>query len=332
MPDAAIVPRVFEMTIPRPSIDVSIAAHYVPRRVPFLVAALDSIASWQRPVVRARIVTNDLALARESALAAAVERLHERGFAVTYEAAHSMAHPYHLTWWHKTHLREWSKSPGHPDDLFVYIEDDMAITEANLAYFERYLPSATSVGCIPGFVVYEEAPDGKLVAQGFRGSHLVRDEEYLALEGQLFVAPKFPYWPGFIMNRALCEQYWRSPWSDMGTAEALPQARGHTCRVHSAWALAYDSVPEGLTSRYIVPVDHTLCPLPHCRVLHTAGNYAVSKKHGFGTVGLDRAFRRPTAGARLANLVWRGQTLARRIAAKLERELSTRASAAKNQA
>ena len=102
----------------------------------------------------------------------------------------------------------------------------------------------------------------------------------------------------------------------------MPQARGHTCRVHSAWALAYDAVPEALHSRYIVAVDACLAPLPQACVLHVAGNYAVSKKHGFGTIPADRAFRLPTPRARLANGIWTLKTWARRLADKVVREFA----------
>ncbi|WP_427966479.1 hypothetical protein [Altererythrobacter sp.] len=303
--------------------EVSIAAHYVPERVPFLVQALEAIGQWQEHSASVTIVTNDMALAEEAEIARVVAELETRGHSARFDRTHGLAHPFHLTWWHKAHLREWFERDGPADDLFLYIEDDIAVTEANLHYFRRFLPAAKQAGCIPGLLCYEIAPWDERYSTGFRGPQIVREGECLALEGQRFVSPAFPYWPGFILDRELCAQYLASPWSDIEQAERMPQSARHTCRVQSAWALTYDNVPKGLHSRYVLPVDARLNPLPESCVLHTAGNYSVTRRYSFGTVRLRDVFLPMGITSSLRQGWWNARALMRRIADKLRRTFSS---------
>lgn len=121
------------------------------------------------------------------------------------------------------------------------------------------------------------------------------------------------------MDRELAAQYWRSPWSDRLSAEGQPQSRNYTCRVQSAWALTYDTIPAGFSSRCVIPVDDNLNPLPESMVLHTAGNYSLSKTHSFGTVPVEKAFLREAIASRISNLIWNMRAIVRRVLGKLAR-------------
>ena len=310
-----------------PNINVSIAAHYVPARVEFLARVLEGIAGWNRPSVSVTIVTNDLALADDPQLQEALEKVALCGYRAVFDRTHGMEHPFHLTWWHKRHLREWFTQEATPHDLFMYIEDDIVVTKQNLDYFERYLPFAKKAGRIPGFIRYENGGKGDAISTDFLGHQIVREEERIHLDGQAFVSPRFPYWAGFILDRELCAEYLSSPWSDMKQAEQLPEAHNHTCRVHSAWALTYLNVEPGLHSRYVVPVNDRLQPLPCCAVWHSAQNYSVSKPMAFGTVRLKDVFLNPGPLAKARQALWHVGKFMLRIRHKLRRD-ATRTAAA----
>jgi len=303
-----------------PAITVSIAAHYVPRRVEYLAHVLLAISRWQGWDVTVYLDTNDLALADDPALAGATAAVQARGFTLCCDVAHGMAHPWHLTWWHKPRLREWAAQGGDAADLFIYIEDDIVITQENLAYFIHTLPLAREQGRIPGFLRYELADDGTVMTPDARGCQQVTAAERLVLGGQDFIAPHWPYWAGFVLDRELVSEYLASPWADLEQADRLPQSHNHSCRVQSAWALTYAAVPPGAHSRYVVPVDPYLDPLPECLVWHSANNYVRSKQHNFGTVRMADMYRASALGARFYNLRWKAQAFARRVGDKVRRE------------
>lgn len=304
-----------------PTFDVSIAAHYVPDRIPFLASVLHAMAEWARPSVSVTLVTNDLAMAREPLLIEAGERLARRGFTLGYDQTRNLAHPWHLTWWHKRHLREWFGRGGSPEDLFMYIEDDIVVSAENVAYFERALPGCKKAGCLPGFLRYETGPTGARISPDYRGYQAVAPQHRMTIDGQAFIAPTYSYWAGFILDRELCAEYLASPWSDLEAADALPQSRNHSCRVQSAWALTFENVPAGLPSRYVVPVDAAMRPLPECQVWHCANNYSRSKKYNFGTVPMSRIFQQPGLGVELRQRMWDAAALRRRATDKLARML-----------
>lgn len=305
-----------------PRFDVSIAAHYVPARVSFLAKVLEAIAEWGRPSASITLVTNDLALADEPLMLEAVAKVEACGYSVIYDKVHGLAHPWHLTWWHKTHLREWHAREGSPDDLFMYIEDDIVVSHENIAYLERYLPSCKAAGVMPGFLRYEVRPDGARMSPDARGYQAVTPAQVKMIDGQAFVAPVYSYWAGFVLDRELCSEYLASPWSDIETADTLPQSRNHSCRVQSAWALTFEQVPPGLPSRYVVPVDEHLRPLECCQVWHSANNYSVSKQYNFGTVRMDKMLIRSQPMASLRQAIWDATAFGRRAVDKGRRMLA----------
>ncbi len=307
-----------------PTFDVSIAAHYVPKRIPYLAEVLDGIAGWDRPAVSVTIVTNDISIADEPLVVAAKTRLEARGFEVRFDVTHGMAHPWHLTWWHKQHLREWFAREGTPDDLFMYIEDDIVVDAENVTYFTRELPKTKAVGCLPGLLRFEKRSDGAIMSPDYLGYQVVQQQEQLTIEGQAYVAPTFPYWAGFILDRELCSEYFASPWADIETADTMPHSHKHSCRVQSAWALTYWNVPQGLHSRYVVPVDRDMNPLKSCMVWHSADNYSISNQYSFGTVRMDEIFRKPGIRAAIDQVRWKAAAFVRRLSDKLAREAAKR--------
>lgn len=304
--------------MPLSRFDVSIAAHYVPRRIPFLAEVLRAIGDWDRPGVSVTLVTNDTAIADEPLIREAKALLARRGFELFIDQVHDLAHPWHLTWWHKRHLREWFARGGTPDDLFMYIEDDIVVTRENVAYFTRYLDAAKSKGVIPGFLRFEKGSNGQRISPDYRGYQQLKEQEKIFLDGQLFVAPQFSYWAGFIMDREMCAEYFASPWSDMAEADTMPQSHRHSCRVQSAWALTFENVPDGLPSRYVVPVDAQIRPLECCQVWHSANNYSISKEHNFGTVAMEDIFHEPSMVVSIRQMLWDMQALLRRASKKFQ--------------
>jgi hypothetical protein len=305
----------------QPGFEVSIAAHYVPARIPFLGEVLRAIADWDRPRVNVTLVTQDLAIAEETEIRECAAALEERGFTLDCDLTHGMAHPWHLTWWHKQALRDWHARPdGHPGDLFMYIEDDIVVDRDNIAYFERYLEPCKARGVMPGFLRFEKGADGTRISPDYRGYQAVQPQQRMEINGQSFVAPEFPYWAGFILDRELCSEYFASPWSDLETADALPQSQNHSCRVQSAWALTYEDVPKGLPSRFVVPVNEELVPLENCQVWHSANNYSVSKQYNFGTVKMDDILQNSPLVAGVRQAIWDAGALRRRATDKIKRE------------
>lgn len=311
-----------------PTFDVSIAAHYVPKRIPYLAEVLKAVVEWDRPSVTVTLVTNDLAIADEPLIVEAQAALEKRGFEVRFDVAHGMAHPWHLTWWHKAHLREWFGREGTAEDLFMYIEDDIVVDADNVAYFTRELPKTKAVGCLPGFLRFEKRADGVIMSPDYLGYQFVQPQETKTIDGQVYVAPTFSYWAGFILDRELCAEYFASPWSDLEKADTMPQSYKHSCRVQSAWALTYWNVPEGLHSRYVVPVDENLDPLRCALVWHSADNYSISNQYSFGTVRMTEIFRKPGIKATVDQLLWKASAFRRRIGDKIERERIKRRKAA----
>ncbi|MEP5936795.1 MAG: hypothetical protein ABJ239_00555 [Erythrobacter sp.] len=306
------------MNQPSRSVEISIAAHYVPERVQFLALSLDAINSWLCCDVRITIVTNDLALAEDAALTCSLAKLAKAGRTVTFDQTKDLDHPWHLTWWHKQHLREWS-AQANRNDLFCYIEDDIAISADAIAYFIKHLDSAKAQGLIPGFLRYENSSENTQISTDFLSHQPVGKGNLMHLAGTPFVPLEYPYWAGFVLDKELAVEYLQSPWSNIESADKQPKSIGHSCRVQSAWALTYHNVPPTMPSRMAVPVDDDLRPLKECLVWHTSNNYSESRTHGFGTIPIDLIFARNGFLVKAANMLLFGARLRVRILNKIAR-------------
>ena len=298
------------------SIEVSIAAHFVPDRAKFLALSLDAINQWNCPQIKVVLVTNDMALAQDDAVAASVKQLALAGRDVTFDLAKGLAHPWHLTWWHKHRLEEWVEHAS-ADDLFCYMEDDIALPAGAMDYFAGHLTAAKSHGLIPGFLRYEMSASQRKISTDFRSHQVIEQSHLVDVQGVPFVPLQYPYWAGFMLDRELASEYLQSPWSNIESADAQPQSRGHSCRVQSAWGLTYHHVPKAMPSRIAVPVNDLLKPLDECLVWHTPNNYSASRSHGFGTIPIEQVFARAGVAAQISNLALAVRRLGQRIVRKL---------------
>ncbi|TNE50387.1 MAG: hypothetical protein EP341_07680 [Sphingomonadales bacterium] len=301
--------------------EVAIAAHYVPDRTRHLAAVLLAMADWPVASLNVTVDTNDMALAENAEIVAACRALRDVGHAIAFAIAGELEHPYHLTWVHKDRLRKWHQAGGNAADCFIYLEDDIVLTAENLSYFLRCMTQLEDTGSVPGFIRYEESQNGP-VATDFLSRQLVRESDIMQVEGRKFVAPQFPYWAGFILNRELAGEYLASAWIERDVIENLPQLRSPDCRAQSAFGISYVGVPIGQRSRILVAVDDHLHPEPACLISHATNNYVFDPNNDFATIPVANIFQWRSASSEIESMASRLGAFARRVARKLRRMAS----------
>mgnify|MGYP003386579482 CR=1 FL=1 len=283
---------------------VSICAHYVPGRIPFLSLVLDSILTWKMEHVRVVVISNDPVIGSEDALIAAMGRYSERGWHIEVELATNLEHPYLLPWRQVRILREWIKSSRDADDYYIYIEDDMILNWDNIEYYTKLLMPLRAHGLIPGFLRYEVC-DGARNSVDLTEPQLVSIYPTVTIADAKFVCPVNPYWAGFIFDRALANEYLGSSSCDMFESQSV---MNWGIRERAAMGLTWEAVPGRHKSRCVIPlVDGR--PAEYCHIWHCAQNYNVMPESKHARIPLSRVFLKGDiltllmhAGRKLANV------------------------------
>lgn len=184
--------------------------------------------------------------------------------------------PWLLTWEHKESLLN-EVSIGSEDDIFICIEDDALFSFDNLVYFLKYKPHLAKLGLIPSFLRTEWSQVNQDFVAIDRWEPLAKIKlssvsQIKTRDGQLFVELPNPYSGIIILDHQLALEYVSSKafneessrdltWWDIGARAAM--------------GLQFVNVPEGFSSRNVVPVTPDLSGIePFAWVAHQPNLYA----------------------------------------------------------
>lgn len=264
---------------------VCISAHYVPERIPYLDLVLNSIATWSVDYAKVVLVTNDETLMEEPAITSQQSRFSEKGWELTHHTCGGLDHPFNLTWGHKPLIRRWLDTANEETDYFLYLEDDLVISDDNINYLLTTLPILKPHRLIPGFLRYEIVNERRflvdLVEKQFKHRY-----KSLRVYGITYISPGNPYWAGFVLDKSLAAEYVDSNSFDM---ERSASVTDWDVRERAAMGLTWENWPKGFRSRIVVPFA-ALRPDEVCLIWHSAQNYNDNSASSLGKLDYEHSF------------------------------------------
>ncbi|HEX7388506.1 MAG TPA: hypothetical protein VF286_00250 [Acidiphilium sp.] len=180
--------------------------------------------------------------------------------------------PFDLTWSHKPALQEAFSVANPAYSHFIYLEDDLRLTFTNFRYYVCYSDKLACHSLIPAFLRVEyNHTKNDIFSSDIPSGIRIDDRPSVELDSFRFINSDFPYMGMFVMNRAQMLEYTMTRSFD----------RERSAEVHSWWiaersamGLTWEAVPDGYTSRYVIPIDlASRRPSPSCYVHHLPGNY-----------------------------------------------------------
>jgi hypothetical protein len=244
---------------------ICVTAHYNPTRLQYLAAISDHFNSLAEQVF-VFIVTNTH---REDELGHIRAALDGKGFAFQTYSPVGLGHPYLLPWSHFAIFRPLirdEESVSH----FMYVEDDLLVTQENVAYWIECRQSLRALGLIPSFLRVE-LKDGD---PRWYSTDSPRRLEIASLprirvgDDLLFVNLENPYQGMYLLDRELMLEHLAGPSSS-------PEFGSWGIREKAAQGITFLNVPAGFKSRNVVPclvrngrID------PRCFVHHVPNTYA----------------------------------------------------------
>ena len=247
---------------------ICVAFHYVERRLKYLAALSSRFASLAESVA-ATIVTNTAAPEHHRLIN---EVFRKDGIDVSIFAPQGLGHPYLLPWSHFVVMRE--KFSDASFSHFLYLEDDLLCTQQHIGYLLEAREMLRPLGLIPGLLRIEHNPADR---EWYCTDHLERVDMVTCprvsvdVEGGLgFINLPVAYQGMYFLDRELMGEHLNGPSStpDFGTWHIREKA---------AQGLTFTRIPEGFTSRVMIPYYPAQKRVAQCCLAHhLPNNYALN--------------------------------------------------------
>jgi hypothetical protein len=282
------------------TLEVHVVSHYRAERTRELAVVLDAMLAWRDCALHVIITSNVGSYESDGFLAPYVDAFARGGHRLTLNVVDDLDDPFMLAWEHKRFLEPWLRTAAPDGDYFMWIEDDIRITDDNLDFFLRELTVLKPHGLIPGFLRYETKGDELRLVDIMEPEYV--DQRTIVVDGRPFHACINPYWAGSILDRELAVEYLASRSFDPVSSEFVPWA----IRERAAMGLTWEHPRSELGTRVVIPLVHGK-PAESCLVWHVSNKYSTENHPLIAALTIARAFRPRTP------LVRRFKNLAKRI-------------------
>lgn len=257
---------------------VCITFHYVEQRLAYLREVASHLPSLADQV-DVTVVTN----AHEAAETGRVEdalpsELHQRAVHSTPE----LGHPYLLTWSHFVVMRR--KIADAAFTHFMYLEDDLCVTQATMQYWLDARETLRRFGLIPSILRVERKP-GEATWYSTDQPDRVAVERASRIAGSQpigYLNLPNPYQGMYLLDRELMIEHLEGPSSS-------PDFGRWNIRERAAQGLTFANIPRGFASRNVVAFEVASKSIPqYCFAHHLPNNYVLDPGSKFGKVPVSR--------------------------------------------
>jgi hypothetical protein len=253
-----------EAKTPPIKLAICVAFHYVEARLEYLAALGARFSSLAREVV-ATVVTNTDSQEHHQRIAAVFR---DQKVAFSTFTAKGLGHPFLLPWSHFEVMRERVKDESITH--FMYLEDDLLCTQEHVNYLLEAREMLRPLGLIPGLFRVEQNPgDGEWYCTDQVERVDMGKCRRIALgidSGLGFINLPRPYQAMYFLDRDLMLEH-------LGGPSSTPQLGGNWgVREKAAQGLTFAKVPEGFSSRIVVPYYEDQKRIAQCCLMHHMTN------------------------------------------------------------
>lgn len=228
---------------------VCIAFHYLPERLKYLEEIVKNQANLAKSIDTYVLTQTKKAEEIEQIKAILPSHDHINYEILTFD---QLRHPYLLTWTHKDVFKNGYFSNKNYD-YFLYVEDDIKITHENILYWKNTRPKLKQYGLYPSFmrVEWNDSLKEWMVLDIDRSASRIKlDTEKKAHADQLvYVNKANPYQGMTLYDRELLAEHFESP--------SFTPSYIHEWGIQekAASGQTFINIPEGFSSRTVIPVD-----------------------------------------------------------------------------
>jgi len=193
-----------------------------------------------------------------------------------------LGHPYLLPW---IHLDCFRSAITLDSDIthFLYLEDDISLSQANIAYWVKARRELERHNLIPSFLRYEvKSHDSKIVSTDVTGSYRLSQLPWVQTSDKYaYVNLPSPYQGMYLLDRELLLEH-------LSGLSSHPDFGIWKIREKAAQGVTFINVPPGFNSRNLVgyQLDHGQVD-PAALIHHLPNNYANNPKSAYGKIPIE---------------------------------------------
>ena len=247
------------------NLSVVITFHYNPKRLKYLekvTSHLDSLADQ----VKLFIVTNQY---DSKYLSQIQNSTKAKNFQII--STGSLLHPYYLTWKHLEILRtEYLNNLN--ISHFMYLEDDIQITQKNISYWLKAREELRKFGLIPSFILYEVSSDqlDKRSNSVSKPMIIKKIPKIKINESYWYLNMSQPYQAMYLLDRELAKEHlFDNPLEKRETIWGIREA--------AASGLTFVKIPNGFTSRVVVGFNYDTFKIDSDSLIHHLPNNYINR-------------------------------------------------------
>lgn len=269
---------------------VCITFHYVEERLKYFAEVCSELVEIA-PFVNLTIVTNATEIERTEKIEPLINK---NKIDLEFLTPSGLGHPYLLAWSHLEVFKE--KIEDQSYSHFLYLEDDIKITRANITYWLEARQLLKKYGFIPSFFRIEKNhSDGKFYSSDVIEKMSMYDCPILNIDSDhSFIGIVYPYQGLYLLDRELMYEHLSgvSSCPDFDHSDGgLIRIPSHNLRERAALCLSFINVPKGFRSRNLLPFNYAKNEIgPQSFVHHLPDNYANNFDLIAGKIRVDDLF------------------------------------------
>ena len=185
-----------------------------------------------------------------------------------------LGHPFLLTWIHRDIFKGLLKKREYTH--FLYLEDDILFTQANLEYWIKARQMLRNTRFVPGFVRFELDSKGHKLSTDILKPEYYNECTKILVPGSLFLGLSHCYQGMYLLDRPQALEL-------LTTGAGSPDTGFWGIREKAAQGLTFWNVPDNAGSRILVEFDTNGNINPNALIHHLPNNYALDSNSPFGS-------------------------------------------------
>ena len=172
---------------------------------------------------------------------------------------------------------------------FLYLEDDIIVSSKNINYWIYCRKILKKYNLIPGFIRYELYKKNLFSIDNPKKIKITKMPNIISNCKKFgFVNLKYPYQAMYLMDRQLMNEYLKgsSATIDFGFHNRIMKNL-YPIKELASIAIAYNKLPDGYHSRYMIPFIESKQIPEYCLIKHLDNKYVKRKNSNYGKIKIQ---------------------------------------------
>ena len=262
---------------------IVICFHYKLKKIKKLITVCSNISKYNFNY-HITIITNNITKSQKKIL---IKKIKTKIKKISIIEIKNSPEPNLLPWYSLNVMKERYKIKSFTH--FLYLEDDILVSSKNINYWIYCRKILKKYNLIPGFIRYELYKKNLFSTDNPKKIKIKKMPNIISnCEKFGFVNLKYPYHAMYLMDRQLMHEYLKSSSAtvDFGFHNRIMKNL-YPIKELTNISIAYNKLPEGFHSRYMIPFIESNKIPDYCLVKHLNNKYVKRQNSNYGKIKIQ---------------------------------------------